>query len=643
MTVTVRHGNLGSATTDITGSVRLPGGDAIAWQLEEQAEKGAASLSGLNVEDPGASISLIGLKEVHAEDTACTEPTIFAGFWETRKGSRGQALRTGTDRAWDAGVTDLNVLLGDYIILSGNRPAETDIVRIDWLLGSGYCPIGDAGFIDRASPTSLPAADYTGRTASDVMAECSNLSNKNYFVRWEQQAFFPDPASPWATIGTSLSSSRAVADGVVEDDMIDLNAPLANGERRAVVITGVGDGIRHGKSYWLDRVVGSAPPASPWLDPTGTRTSDTVTTNRGEGAFSMSLGVLTMDSPAVGDEGWHLISDTDGYADPPYWGRTTGWSYGWLFNAYFGGLNYPINTDRYDMTITLYPPGPGPALCYHETNWSGDVAGISISNVLSEVNGSTVFAPSFDAPLERDPSRVYSGCWFEFNGGHVYVPNATTLANFRHRDVRASDLNCGKATSATALATAYLARVQTEEDRLNGLVLHNVPAASVNLARPGQRIGVKMTHLGAPYTSGTTMGIVHRTVSPVAYGLYDVTLDLAVPKLTGFSPADTLHPSLYSQNIGQVTQPAIVPASAVMGQTVPPTVVGTGDGVTVLFTLLTGYISGSVRVWVDEIPVPQASITETDPAAGTITLDFAPADASGSAPAETISASWQVA
>jgi hypothetical protein len=258
-----------------------------------------------------------------------------------------------------------------------------------------------------------------------------------------------------------------------------------------------------------------------------------------------------------------------------------------------------------------------------------------------------VFLPAPTDALSRDPSRVYSGCWFEYDGGHVYRTNPTTLANFRPRDVRASDMNCTTAAAATALADAYLARCATEEDRID-IHLHEVPASAVNLARPGQSIGIRMIHGPGSYVDlpdyplGTSMGIVQRTVSPAAPGLYDVTLNLAVPKLTGFHPTDVLNPTSFAHNIGLVVSPAPTPTTGAHGQTVAPTVVGTGDGMTVLFTLGSAYLTGSVRVWVDGVMVPQASITETSPSAGTITLDFAPAGASGSASAQAVSASWQV-
>jgi hypothetical protein len=97
------------------------------------------------------------------------------------------------------------------------------------------------------------------------------------------------------------------------------------------------------------------------------------------------------------------------------------------------------------------------------------------------------------------------------------------------------------------------------------------------------------------------------------------------------------------QNLGTVISPATTPTTAVTGQRVPPAFVADGDGTTVLFTLPTGYMPGSLLLWVDGQPISGASIAETDPDAGTLTLDFAPVGAAGAVPAQTLIASWQVA
>jgi hypothetical protein len=263
---------------------------------------------------------------------------------------------------------------------------------------------------------------------------------------------------------------------------------------------------------------------------------------------------------------------------------------------------------------------------------------LGISNVLADIDGVFTFAPKSKAT--QDPSRVYSGVWFEFNGGHVYRSSGATEATFRHRDIRASDMNCKTATAAIALADAYLARCNTEELRIPVTIEH-VPASSVNLARHGQRIPVRFTHIPG-FETGAYMAIVRRNVSPEVVGFYALNMELANPVFTGFRPARYLSPSLWS-NLGAVSSPTDSPTTGITGQLVAPVIIATGDGVTQTYTLATPYIPSSVRIWVDGLPVAPGHITETDPTTGDIALDFAPAAADPPAPAQQVVASWQVA
>ena len=252
----------------------------------------------------------------------------------------------------------------------------------------------------------------------------------------------------------------------------------------------------------------------------------------------------------------------------------------------------------------------------------------------------TTFGPGPTDKFPIDPSRVYSGCFFEFNGGHVYVTNPTTAASFRPRDVRSSDTSCTTAANATDLANAYLSRCNTEEERFTANI-DAVPAAAVNLVRPGQRIPLRLSHVPGFTAWGNYMTVTKRSVSPLTNGMYKLTLELADPVLTGFWPAGILSPSLWAV-VGTVTRPVRDITTVVLGQTVPPMIVGTGDGVTELFIVPTRYLPGSLKVWVDDQLVDAGSVAETDPNAGTFTLDFAPLGVSGSIAAETITASWQV-
>lgn len=677
MTVTIRHGNLGATGTDIAGKVRQPsspGSNILppVWMLTESGEKGSTALSGLNVEDPSAALTLTGLKQVLAADSACPEPTLFAGFWVDRGIGRAAALRTGSQRNWDAATTDLNVLLTDYIIDSGNRPAESDIQRITWLLGSGYLPIGDAGFIDRSSPVALPAADYTGRNAADVLAEASNLSGANYCVRWEQLASWWDPTGPWwpgfvttyrawsagptytsvdALGGTCYQSTYAPAGTVYpstaswsgSNNMFTTWTPNANTGANfgftAPSVAGPNPGPQSLSARWVwDLATAGLPLIA---------TVGLVNWQRGinnDGVFTIQVSDDGTNWTTIFDQAAITAANINGGVNPTsilsvpfasanhrYWSLTLAMSSTDTWQGYATGFLLWVGTAT----------GPGPALIYHQPSWSGDQSPLAISNVRADWDGIATFGPKSDDVLKRDPQRVYSGCWFEYSGGHVYVTNGTTLAAFRHRDVRSSDMSCTSAAAATALATAYLARCNTEEDRIT-VNLENVPAASVNLMRPAQRIMCKFSHIPG-YASGAYLSIMSRTIAPEASGIYGVQLVCANPVLTGFHPSRYLAPSMWSNNIRLVVSPTASPGGAVPGQPVVLTHIADGDGITVLFTLTSAYISGSVRVWVDSQEIAHASISETDPAAGTITLDFAPLGASGSAPAQDISAFWQVA
>ena len=679
MTVTIRHGNLGAASTQIAGYVRMPSplGEGIlapAWQLTEGGEKGATAISGLNVEDPSAAQTLTGLKEVHCEDSSCTEPTIFAGFWAGRDIGRADALRTGSERQWDAETTDLNVLLSDYIIDSGSRPAETDAARINWLLGSGYLPIGDAGFIDRSSPCSLPAADYTGRNALDVLAEASNLSGANYCVRWEQIASFWDPAGPWwpgfhttyvpwsgtaqFPVPTSLDalggscfeatyypaspvySSAASWSG--SNNMFTTWTPNANTGTNfgftAPSVAGPNPGPQSLSARWIWDLASAG---LPLIATVGLVNWQRGTNNDGVFAIQVSddgtnwttlfdQAAITAANINGGINPTSILSVPFASANHRYWSLTLAMSSTDTWGGYATGFLLWVGTAT----------GPGPALVYHQPSWSGDQSPLTISNVRTNWNGTTCLGPRGGDKLTRDPQRVYSGCWFEYSGGHVYVTNGTTLANFRHRDVRSSDMSCTTAAAATALATAYLARCNTEEDRFT-CNIDNVPAAYVNLVRPAQRISCKFSHIPG-YTGGAYLSIMQRMVSPAAQGIYNMQLILSNPVLTSFHPSKYLAPSLWTDNTRLVISPTSSPGSAVPGQPTTLTHIAYGDGVTTTWTLASGYIPGSLRVWVDGQEIAFASITETSPTAGTFALDFAPAGASGSASAQDISAFWQV-
>ena len=177
-----------------------------------------------------------------------------------------------------------------------------------------------------------------------------------------------------------------------------------------------------------------------------------------------------------------------------------------------------------------------PVLHYYDPARAYNTSTIKISNVLGDVNGSTVFAPSADWALNKDPSRVYSGIYYQYGEKYsaVYETSPTVLGNIGHkRETSTQDSAVRTSAGATRRANKWLAEASTEYDTIT-VTLQKVPPETVNLIRAGQRIQVKATHLPG-YTSYTYLRVVRRTISQDGETqlLYKLELELANPKQGG--------------------------------------------------------------------------------------------------------------
>jgi hypothetical protein len=83
-------------------------------------------------------------------------------------------------------VNDINTLLARRIMVGSdcNRPAETDVERLQWLTGTTEQSfIDDATtFLDTSGPVNMDAADYRYQYANQIYDDCSQASGKNYFL-----------------------------------------------------------------------------------------------------------------------------------------------------------------------------------------------------------------------------------------------------------------------------------------------------------------------------------------------------------------------------------------------------------------------------------------------------------------------------
>ena len=172
--------------------------------------------------------------------------------------------------------------------------------------------------------------------------------------------------------------------------------------------------------------------------------------------------------------------------------------------------------------------------------WFGDPEGTSftssatISNVLSDVGGSCFYSLD-DAVLTRSPSRIASRVRLAYTGGAVVVSNSTTLDDFDWVDQEAPMSNVKTASAATAVANAFLAASDGEDDRISVSV--RVPAAHVNDILAGHRLQVKFSHLPW-YGAWTWCRVMSRAVmqDEVDDTQYRIALELVPQGAGGSSP-----------------------------------------------------------------------------------------------------------
>lgn len=174
----------------------------------------------------------------------------------------------------------------------------------------------------------------------------------------------------------------------------------------------------------------------------------------------------------------------------------------------------------------------------------GDLS-VSLSNVQSEINGTTVFAALNGQTINREPGFTYSGVDMMTKAGNLYRQNETTAETYIRRDQVVDNDRIGNATTMSNRVDFLLARGSTERDVVScTVVLFN---DQVNLIQEGYRIAAKFTHLPG-YETGPMVIVQKRTIRRPANGAldrYEVDLELsnAVPLASGGGdPGSFPHP-----------------------------------------------------------------------------------------------------
>lgn len=173
------------------------------------AEEGSVAQSTIVADDPSGDLDIVGLRNFYiTESTATSSNTrIYNGYVAERRYKRGESLRTTTARQVEVGLVDLNTILHRRVMVgSGNkRPAETDVARLLWLLGTEEAsPLNDTLYVNTSGAVAMDAADYNGQKFSDVIDDLAQASGKNWFAWYREEV---NEWSLWYDFASSTSYS----------------------------------------------------------------------------------------------------------------------------------------------------------------------------------------------------------------------------------------------------------------------------------------------------------------------------------------------------------------------------------------------------------------------------------------------------
>ena len=210
--------------------------------VTQNAEEGAVALSSVVIDDPTGDYEIKGYRRLAIYENAASAGSnslLYNGFIVDRKVIRGP-YRTGAGRQWVCSVADTNVV-AEFRVMVGsdaNRPAETDVARMQWLMSTSEMNrIPNTTFLSTSGPVQMDAVDYRGQKANDVLNDCAQASGKNHFTFAIDAPAAPLPSAPGATHiwydfadSTARSSSIRLSNDVddVEDDPYGLTYAIAD-------------------------------------------------------------------------------------------------------------------------------------------------------------------------------------------------------------------------------------------------------------------------------------------------------------------------------------------------------------------------------------------------------------------------------
>jgi hypothetical protein len=182
--------NLEGVSVEMTHRVQFAGSAEEGTDgMVVNAEEGTVARASVRVDDPEGTFDVAGHRIVWAQETEAEDDDYggVMGVWYTsvRDVVEGHPW-DGVGRVWTLELDDLNTVLDRRIMLGAdcNRPAETDVARMQWLLATSELNIIDdiTTYVSTANPVQMAANDYRKAKGRDVIDDCAQQSGKNWYV-----------------------------------------------------------------------------------------------------------------------------------------------------------------------------------------------------------------------------------------------------------------------------------------------------------------------------------------------------------------------------------------------------------------------------------------------------------------------------
>ena len=166
--------------------------DRVGWEVKEAAEEGTTPLVTIIVDDPLSELDYVGHRRwlIVEDESEDDDDVLYSGYTGSQTISHKEGEHHNPlDRVWAIELVDVNTLWSRKVMTGSDcdRPAETDVERMQWLLDSGVSSQISAGdtttYVDTSSPVNMDAVPYRGQMFSQVADDCAQASGKNWFLK----------------------------------------------------------------------------------------------------------------------------------------------------------------------------------------------------------------------------------------------------------------------------------------------------------------------------------------------------------------------------------------------------------------------------------------------------------------------------